>query len=169
MNRRRLDAESIRDALLMVGGNLDLSIGGPNIAAGTKSEYGYQFASTRRSVYLPVFRNELPQIFATFDFADPNTQIGSRSSSTTAPQALLLMNHPMVMKQSQAAAEKLLSQEGGSKPQRLHIAYEQVLGRLPSEREAELAAHFVGDNMQPERWGLLYQTLFQSLDFRYVQ
>ncbi|MCB9940060.1 MAG: DUF1553 domain-containing protein [Planctomycetaceae bacterium] len=169
MNRRRLDAESIRDALLMLGGNLDLSIGGPNIAAGTKSEYGYQFASTRRSVYLPVFRNELPQIFATFDFADPNTQIGSRSSSTTAPQALLLMNHPMVMKQSQAAAEKLLSQEELSASQRIHIAYEQVLGRLPNEREAELAARFVGDNLQPDRWGLLYQALFQSLDFRYVQ
>lgn len=75
----------------------------------------------------------------------------------------------MVMKQSQAAAEKLLSQEELSASQRIHIAYEQVLGRLPNEREAELAARFVGDNLQPDRWGLLYQALFQSLDFRYVQ
>ena len=57
MNRRRLDAESIRDAFLLIGGKLDLTVGGPNITAGTKSEYGYEFKSTRRSVYLPVFRN----------------------------------------------------------------------------------------------------------------
>ena len=169
MNRRRLDAESIRDALLMVGGNLDLTIGGPNIAKGTKSEYGYEFNSTRRSVYLPVFRNELPQIFAAFDFADPNTQIGSRTSSTTAPQALLLMNHPLVMNQSAAAAERLLSREELTSLQRIHRVYEQVLGRLPNEREADLAARFVGDSSSADRWGLFYQTLFQSLDFRYLQ
>jgi len=169
MNRRRLDAESIRDSLLVIGGNLDLTFGGSNIKQGTKSEYGYEFNSTRRSVYLPVFRNELPQIFATFDFADPNTQIGSRTSSTTAPQALLLMNHPQVMKQSAAAAERLLSQEDLKSLQRINHAYEQVLGRLPSEREADLAARFVGDSAEPARWGLLYQTLFQSLDFRYLQ
>ncbi|MBI2481944.1 MAG: PSD1 domain-containing protein, partial [Planctomycetia bacterium] len=169
MNRRRLDAESIRDSLLMIGGNLDLTIGGSNIKEGTKSEYGYEFNSPRRSVYMPVFRNELPPIFATFDFADPNTQIGSRTSSTTAPQALLLMNHPLVMIQSEAAAERLLSRKELTSLQRIDRAYEQVLGRLPNEREADLAARFVGDSVQPARWGLLYQTLFQSLDFRYVQ
>ena len=169
MNRRRLDAESIGDSLLMIGGHLDLTIGGSNIKEGTKSEYGYEFNSTRRSVYLPVFRNELPQIFATFDFADPNTQIGSRTSSTTAPQALLLMNHPLVMRQSEAAAERLLSQKDVNSLQRINQAYEQVLGRLPNEREANLAARFVGDSAEPARWGLLYQTLFQSLDFRYLQ
>ena len=169
MNRRRLDAESIRDALLMIGGNLDLAIGGSNIKPGTKSEYGYQFTSNRRSVYVPVFRNELPQIFATFDFADPNTQIGSRTSSTTAPQALLLMNYPLVVKQSEAAAERLLSQTELSMPQRIQLAYEEVLGRLPNEREAELATRFVGDSFDADRWGMLYQTLFQSLDFRFVK
>jgi hypothetical protein len=169
MNRRRLDAESIRDSLLLLGGNLDLTIGGSNIKEGTKSEYGYEFNSTRRSAYVPVFRNELPQIFATFDFADPNTQIGSRTSSTTAPQALLLMNHPLVMKQSEAAAKKLLSEQNVATSRRIDQAYEQVLGRLPNEREADLAARFVGDSAEPARWGLLYQTLFQSLDFRYLQ
>ncbi|MBC8354465.1 MAG: DUF1553 domain-containing protein [Planctomycetes bacterium] len=169
MNRRRLDAESIRDSILLVGGNLDLTIGGSNIAAGTSSEYGYDFKSTRRSVYVPVFRNELPQIFATFDFADPNTQIGSRSSSTTAPQALLLMNHPLVMKQAEAAAAQLLSRQDLTTAERIHHAYEQVLGRTPNDREVEIAARFIGDEPQTARWGLLYQTLFQSLDFRYLK
>ena len=169
MNRRRLDAESIRDALLLVGGSLDLSIGGANIAPGTKSEYGYEFKSTRRSVYVPVFRNELSKLFATFDFADPNTQIGSRASSTTAPQALFLLNHPLVMNQCQAAAEHLLSRQDLTASARIGHAYEQVLGRLPNAREMELAKNFVGEETEPMRWALLYQTLFQSLDFRYLQ
>ena len=111
----------------------------------------------------------MPQIFATFDFADPNTQIGSRTSSTTAPQALLLMNDPFVIKQSAAAAQRLLSQQGATSQQRIRQAYEEVLGRLPNERETELASGFVGDTADASRWGLLYQVLFQSLDFRYLQ
>jgi uncharacterized protein YjlB len=168
MNRRRLDAESIRDALLLVGGNLDLTVGGPNIADGTKSEYGYEFNSTRRSVYLPVFRNELPQIFVTFDFADPNTQIGSRTSSITAPQALLLMNDPFVMTQSTAAAQGQLSRDAFTSSEAIRRAYEQVLGRFPNEHEAALAARFVGESREASRWAVLYQTLFQCLDFRYL-
>lgn len=169
MNRRRLDAESIRDALLLIGGHLDLAIGGSNIKPGTKSEYGYQFTSTRRSVYVPVFRNELPQIFATFDFADPNTQIGSRTSSTTSPQLLLLMNHPLVHEQSVAAAERCLSQTELTTLQRIDIAYEEVLGRLPTEGEAVIAARFIGDSSEAARWGMLYQTLFESIDFRFLK
>jgi hypothetical protein len=154
--------------MLLVSGNLDLAVGGPNIANGTASEYGYEFNSTRRSVYLPVFRNALPQIFATFDFADPNSQIGSRTSSTTAPQALLMMNDPFVIKQSEAAAERALLHDLTSR-QRIERAYEQVLGRGPNQREAGLAARFVGEDSQSARWGLLYQALFESLDFRYLQ
>ena len=52
----------------------------------------------------------LPQIFEVFDFADPNIQRGSRTSSTIAPQALLLMNHPMVIEQTNSAAKRLIDQ-----------------------------------------------------------
>ena len=168
MNRRRLDAESIRDTLLYVSGRLDLKIGGANIKEGTKIEYGYRFDSPRRSVYLPVFRNTLPQIFATFDFADPNIQGGKRTSSTIAPQALLLMNHPMVIEQAEAAATRLLEQRELDLDSRIRHAYRQVLGRFPSPREAELVRDFVRSGRDAHRWGLLYQMLFQSLDFRYV-
>jgi cytochrome c553 len=168
MNRKRLDAESIRDALYHIGGTLDLKVGGKNIKPGTKSEYGYVFESTRRSVYLPVFRNQLPEIFETFDFADPNIQGGKRISSTIAPQALLLMNHPGVRAQSIAAAKRLLGQTELTTRERLERAYREVVGRKPSRREAELAAGFVGDSEDAERWGSLYQTLFQTLDFRYL-
>ena len=170
MNRRRLDAESIRDSLLQIAGTLDLEIGGPNIKNGTKIEYEYVFDSNRRSVYLPVFRNTLPQLFAAFDFADPNIQGGKRTISTIAPQALLLMNSPFVVEQTREAAERLLTDNKSDTMSKIERAYLQVLGRQPAEREFELAIHFIGDaGTDVERWSLLYQTLFQSLDFRYAR
>jgi len=169
VRRRRLDAESIRDALLRISGRLDLRLGGPNIKPGTKIEYGYQFTSTRRSVYVPVFRNTLPELFATFDFADPNLPIGSRTSSAIAPQALLLMNNPFVIEQSRAAAGALLRRSELTRAERIRVAWLQVIGRAPSPRELELGLDFVGRSDSPDRWQLLYQTLFQSIDFRYLR
>ncbi len=179
MHRKRLRAEDIRDSLLLVSGSLDLSCGGPTIKPGTTSEYGYSFTSTRRSVYVPVFRNALPEIFEVFDFADPNIQRGRRSSSTVAPQALLLMNHPLVIEQCQRAADVLLAGQTSGTPARarhaylqVRHAYLQVLGRPPNERELSVAVDFVtsgGENGDPaKRWALLYQLLFQCIDFRYL-
>jgi hypothetical protein len=169
MHRQRLDAESIRDTMLYVGGRLDMTAGGLTIAPGTEIEYGYVFQSRRRSVYLPVFRNRLPQLFEVFDFADPNIQAGWRASSTAVPQSHYLMNHPFVIEMSAAAAERLLAQPELTCDGRLQQAFRQVLGRSPREREAELARRFLGDaNADARKWGMFYQTLFQSLDFRYL-
>jgi hypothetical protein len=172
MNRKRLLAEDIRDSLLLVAGTLDLACGGPNIKPGTKTEYGYQFSSTRRSVYVPVFRNTLPEIFEVFDFADPNIQRGQRTSSTVASQALLLMNHPLVIEQSQHAASRLSEEPLLDTEARVRYAYFQVLGRPPNEQEYLVAVDLVdpkGDNgFQLKRWAMLYQVLFQCIDFRYL-
>ena len=169
MNRKRLRAEDIRDTLLFVGGSLDDTFGGPNVNDGTKSEYNYEFKSTRRSVYVPVFRNTLPEIFEVFDFADPNIQGGSRTSSTIAAQALLMMNHPFVIEQSEKAAKTLLQSKPISISQAIEQAYMQVIGRPPSPDEAELARGFIGDQKDSQaRWTSIYQTLFQCVDFRYI-
>jgi len=139
MHRRRLDAESLRDAILSVAGTLELGTplpkvdragspptgsarGGPGItdpkvlgAAGSDapSEYGYQFTDTRRSVYTPAFRNRRLELFEAFDGADPNAVAGERTVSTVAPQALYLLNSPFIMAQSRAAAERLLAATPG--------------------------------------------------------
>ena len=169
MNRKRLRAEDIRDSLLFVGGNLDEQMGGPNVKGGTKSEYGYKFNSVRRSVYVPVFRNTLPEIFEVFDFADPNIQRGHRSSSTIASQALLMMNHPFVIQQSQLAAGKLAELDLASNSQAIETAYLQVIGRRPNPEEREIADEFVERNADnPRRWAMLYQALFGCVDFRYL-
>ncbi|MBL6765167.1 MAG: DUF1553 domain-containing protein [Verrucomicrobiae bacterium] len=168
MRRKRLDAEAIRDTLLFISARMDDSQGGSNIKAGTKIEYGYRFESLRRSVYVPVFRNTLPEIFGTFDFADPNIQLGRRNTSTIAPQALLLMNSPFVIECARAAAKRLLERSELSASERVRRAYRQTLGREPDAGETAASLRFVQVGEPADRWALLYQTLFATIDFRYL-
>jgi len=170
-DRKRLLAEDIRDSILMAAGNLDLAVGGPTIKSGTSSEYGYQFKGRRRSVYVPVFRNRLPEIFEVFDFADPNIQGGSRSASNVASQALLMMNQPFVMEQAADAARRLENEYSGEKNVMLSRAYFEVLGREPREQERRVMMDLLATNDQPggtSEWALVYQLLFQCIDFRYL-
>ena len=97
-NRRRLDFEAIRDALLAVSGRLDEVIGGPPMPSLTEP------ASNRRTLYGYVDRLNLPGLYRTFDFPDPTTTSPRRDQTTIAPQALFLMNHPFVI----AAAHGIL-------------------------------------------------------------
>ncbi|MFK5924520.1 MAG: DUF1553 domain-containing protein [Verrucomicrobiota bacterium] len=173
MHRRRLDAESIRDAILVTSGQLDQRAGGSSVKKGTTTEYGYKFTSNRRSVYTPVFRNQLLELFEAFDFANPNQVSGGRNTSTIATQALYFMNHPFVIEKSHDAAKRLLAMKDLSEPARIHLAYRETLGRLPGETEQKLASAFVSSSsgtpaQQMERWAQFYQSLFGSLDFRYV-
>lgn len=146
MNRRRLDAEAIRDALLTVSGKLDLTAGGPGIAdpavlkgVGTVSptEYTYEFLDTRRSVYTPAFRNRVLELFEAFDFADPNTVAGKRNVSTVAPQALYLLNSPFMMDQARFAAEAALADKSLDEEARVKLAFRKTLGRGPTDGERE--------------------------------
>jgi hypothetical protein len=172
MNRRRLDAETIRDTILAVSGQLDRTVGGPNIKKGTASEYGYQFDDARRSIYTPVFRNRLLELFEAFDFADPNLVGGRRNVSTVATQALYLMNSPFVMDQARHAAQAELAVPNLDDAGRVKRAYRMALGRPPTERERQLALSFVAEKISPEQtlaaWERFYQALFACVDFRYV-
>jgi hypothetical protein len=114
----------------------------------------------------------LPEIFEVFDFADPNIQGGKRTSSTVASQALLMMNHPLVIQHCERAASNLLATSTSSTVERIGHAYLQVLGRAVTEQELAVALDLVGstgqDGSDPIRWAMLYQVLFQCLDFRYL-
>ena len=177
-NRKRLRAEDLRDTLLVLGKSLDQKRGGPSIKPGTTIEYDYQFDSQQRSVYLPIFRNTLPEVFEFFDFADPNIQQGRRNESTVASQALWLMNHPMVLEQSQKAAQHLVASDLNS-TEKLELAFLQTVGRLPSTIETEIMLGLAkpspttdDDNEEAEtavnHWTMIYQTLCQSVDFLYL-
>ncbi len=171
MNRKRLEVESIRDAILLVSGKLDLAMGGSTINPGTTSEYGYKFTDSRRSVYTPVFRNNLPEIFEVFDFPDPNLVMGKRNVSTIAPQALFLMNNQFIIEKSKEAATKLLADTTLSNSQIIESAYLLVLGRLPNPIEQAKVQAFVEEKNGKEKllaWSLVLQAMFSTLDFRYV-
>jgi len=176
-NRRRVDAEVLYDSILALGGNLELAENvGETVRQGTKSEYGYQFDVGRRAVYLPVFRNHLPDLFAVFDFPDPNLSIGSRTTSTLATQALFLMNSPFVIEQSRRAAESLLAVEGLDEAERLELWYRRALARAPKASEREQALRFLAgvenDEASPDqvlqRWAAVCHAVMASVDFRYV-
>ena len=154
--------------MLQVSGDLNLQVGGPNIARNTKSEYGYQFTSTRRSIYVPVFRNEIHPLLAAFDFPNANLVLGKRNVSTLPTQALYLMNGPFVIGQSRKAADRLLAESGMSIHQQIDRAFEMTLGRLPTRDERTLSAAFIGPSADIESFSGLFQSLFSSLDFRYV-
>jgi hypothetical protein len=188
MNRTRLDAESLRDAMLMASGKLDLRMGGPNIvdpklnAQGEidqYNEYEYVFTDARRSVYTPAFRNRMHELFEVFDFADQNSSVARRNVTTVAPQALLMLNSEFVMEQARAAAERVLARPDTTDDERIGMAFRETLGRKPSGEELAIARAAVAASagnqdvgnsadMRLGQWQELYQGLFGCIDFRYL-
>ncbi|MFT5497250.1 MAG: hypothetical protein ACI9TH_002656 [Kiritimatiellia bacterium] len=177
MNRRRLDAESIRDTMLSVGGALTLEMGGATFPASLANDFNFQFQEPRRSVYVPVFRNSLPELFELFDFANPNMVTGRRNVSTVAPQALFMMNHPFVRTQARLCAERLLSETQLEEANRIDHAYLLILGRNATSEEILICRAFlktVRDTAEQgqgevEAWTQLVQSLFSSIEFRYIR
>ncbi len=169
-SRRRLDAEAIHDSLLALSGELDLTMGGNTVREGTKSEYSYNFEVGRRAVYLPVFRNQLPDLFAVFDFPDPNLSMGRRNVSTLSTQALFLLNSPFVRERSQSTAARLIA-EHEDPQQRIAALYQEGLGRLPTPAEQERIATFLASPSEVDeaaQWTDICQAVIASVDFRYV-
>ena len=168
-NRRRLQAEAIRDAILSVSGKLDPVLGGATIKAGTSSEYGYKFDNTRRSLYTPVFRNTPLEILAVFDFADPNLVVGERTTSSVPTQALYLMNNPFVRTQAEAAARGLLDLKLADDSARIARAYRRTLGRDATSTEREVILKFLATEKDAAKaWTQVIHSLYASLDFRFL-
>lgn len=122
---RRLDAESIRDALLAVGGNLDLTMSGPSVLDNVP----------RRSVYLRVKRSELLPVMTMFDAPEPTQSIGERVSTTVPTQALALMNSPFVRQQSEKLAARIQPAPNTPLPEVIDRAYELAFARRPTDSE----------------------------------
>ena len=152
MDRRRLSAEELRDALLMVGQGLDRRFGGTlmtvkNRAYVTGTGHNMNsdvYDNSRRSIYQPVVRSALLEIFQAFDFANPTLPSGDRVTTTIAPQALFLMNGLLVDKQSNAIAKRILD-HSPEQSTRLTSLYQSLLGRLPRNDETQLASRFLSD------------------------
>lgn len=178
-NRKRLEAECLRDSMLAISGQLDLTAGGLTIRKLTQYDVRYTFNTRRRSVYVPVFRNSLLELFRAFDFANPNLAVGQRNVSTLPTQALYFMNSPFVLQQSRHAAERFLAGARQDALGRIDQAYGLVLGRPPTKAERAMSLAYIRsfgletkDSANTdgglEAWASLFHALFASLDFRYV-
>ncbi|MDA0587244.1 MAG: DUF1553 domain-containing protein [Planctomycetota bacterium] len=136
MNRRRLTAEEIRDAILDLSGDLDRSMTGtmlptPNrsYVTSTANVNPNVYVFDRRSVYLPVVRSALYDVFQAFDFADPSVLTGQRQSTTVAPQALFMMNSEFVSQKTRHMAERLLAEESATDSDRVRRLWRDAFGR----------------------------------------
>lgn len=164
-NKRRLDAESIHDAMLFVSGELNRNGGGDTIRSGTRSEYGYKFDVGRRAVYYPIFRNRLPEILTAFDFPDPNLSTGKRTVSTLSTQSLFLMNSPFAMDRAEQTALRIHDLQPEERLQWLGLS---ILGRDLLPEEEDLFYSFVNQQQTDQAWERVIQALFGSVAFRYL-
>ncbi len=177
-NVQRLEAEEIRDAMLAVSGWLSLEIGGKTIPLHNKefvfnhtSKDATTYESPRRALYLPIIRNHLYDMLEQFDYPDPTMPTGSRNSTVIAPQALIMMNAPVVMESSTRLAARLSSVSDDV--QRVKQLYALLYGRPPADQEKADALDFIRDLSATEKrdraWALLCQTLMAANEFIYLR
>jgi hypothetical protein len=173
MNRVRLEGEAVRDALLAVSGRLNPKAGGPGVVLPeiAKPTGGARAVAVtadpkerlRRSVYLFSRRNLRLAFLEAFDLPDSNLSCPKREHSTTAPQALALLNADEVLAAAKATAERV-TKEAESEADRIDRAYRLILGRPPSSAERDRAAVFLTDSPLSE----LCRALFNLNEFVYL-
>jgi cytochrome c553 len=178
-NRRRLDAEELRDGMLAVSGLLDRKMGGTLLTVAnrayvtsTASRNYDGYNTPRRSVYLPVVRSAVNEVLQTYDFPDPSTPSGLRSTTTVPSQALMMLNSALVDQTAEAFAQSLLSIMT-SDSARVVEAYRRTYGRIPDDREVERMLAYLAkagaDGKQLEAWRGLCRVLFASTEFAFVE
>ena len=185
---RRLAAEEIRDSLLFVSGQLDATMGGSLLKVKNR---GYLFDHTsidttdynspRRSLYLPVIRNNVFEMFQLLDFPDPAVPTGDRATTTVAPQALMMMNSDFVMQAADALAGRVLTTDS-TDSERVKEIYVTCLGREPSNEEISQDLQLIKDTLQTfssdarsdkdrliAAWSVACQVVLASSEFVYLQ
>jgi len=156
-NRRRLEAESLRDAMLFASGSLDLKDGGPSVR---------DLAAPRRTLYVTTIRADRATYQMLFDAADPTAIVEKRVESTVAPQALWLLNHPLVLAQARALAARARN-TASADSDRVRWLYETLYSRPPAPQELALGERAVsaGDDTA---WEAYCQVLLCANEFIYL-
>jgi hypothetical protein len=167
--RRRLEAEPVRDAILFVGGGLDIKMGGksPDVNG------------NRRAIYLPINRASLYEMFSTFDYVETANHIEQRPTTTVPHQALFLLNSPMVHNQATAVAKKIMA-EFETPNERLRAMFRMLYARQPTEAELNRSLNFletaaiqlagVSDPLDRsvQTWSALCRSLMAANEFVYI-
>ncbi|MDG1895137.1 MAG: PSD1 and planctomycete cytochrome C domain-containing protein [Fuerstiella sp.] len=187
-HRRRLTPEALRDSMLLAAGTLDVTpldstvsyLGDQATAVGeNKNRRRTDFPC--RSVYLPVIRNDLPELFDVFDFADPHAATGMRPQTMVATQGLFMLNDAQVMNAAQATARRVLDNESGVAPTaKIDRLFELVLNEIPTTEERDELLRFISetrkslnddDNADADTqvWSMVCHALFASSRFQIVE
>ncbi|MFM7844221.1 MAG: PSD1 and planctomycete cytochrome C domain-containing protein [Planctomycetota bacterium] len=198
----RLEAEQLRDGLLAVSGQLDHRRGGSLLQVKNRA-YLFDhtsidrtdYASRRRSIYLPVIRNHLYDFFQLLDFPDPAVPTGDRASTTVAPQALLFLNSPFVMEAAEHLAERLQDADVGAEHeqeqrneqrineqmnQRIEALIEMAYSRPATAQDRQLAQQFLQsvtkrlqaesvEHVEAAAWIALCHVTLAANEFLYVR
>ncbi len=179
-NLQRLDAESIRDAILAVSGRLDSTLYGPSVpphltpfmdGRGRPGRSGPLDGDGRRTLYLNVRRNFLTPMLSAFDFPTPSAPMGRRNVSNVPAQALTLMNDPFILAQAQVWAKRTRAEHPEADPApAIHAMYLEAFGRPPTVAESTAASAFLNEakadgSHEPQVWSDLAHVLFNVKEF----
>ncbi len=186
-NQRRLEAEALRDAMLLASGELDLTpatgsivekVGNGDIGRGINASE-FVTINNKRSVYLPIVRSAVPEALQVFDFPEPSIIAAQRDVTTVPTQALYMLNSPFVLDRSKKLAERVLKAENVNDQDRITQAFQHALSREPSAEELATAESFINESiplvankgMEPrlKAWMSFCHVLFASSEFRYLQ
>ncbi|NQV26540.1 MAG: DUF1553 domain-containing protein [Rhodopirellula sp.] len=186
--RRRLDAESLRDTLLMLSEELDPTMMTEPHPFPPVDKWQFtqhhpfreSYDSHRRTVYLMTARLNARPFFTTFDGADRNASTATRDNSVTTVQSLFLLNNDFVHQRATKFAERLL-RETSSNNGRLKLAFELTTGRLPTSDEQSAAGEYFNrlrtvlpsagvstSEIDPELWSSFARSMFRTNEFLYV-
>ncbi|MBX6314364.1 MAG: PSD1 domain-containing protein [Isosphaeraceae bacterium] len=165
-NRRRLEVEAWRDAILAVSGRLDPTIGGPSVNVEDPD-------NRRRTVYAAVSRHDLAPLLRLLDFPDPNITSAERTQTTVPLQQLLVLNSEFLIRSAQALAARLTSQPDEDDAARIQRAYELLFARAATDAEVRLGLAYLrspdrGEAGALTRWERYAQALLAANEFMYV-
>ncbi len=185
-NLRRLDAESLRDSLIVLSGRFDPTMGGPGVAThltefmegrGRPGTSGPVDGAGRRSVYLEVRRNFPDPFLQAFDLPIPTTTIGRRNRSNVPGQALAMLNAPLVHEMAASWGDRIAAMPGDDAA-RLDRMFVEGLGRRPRADEAAACLAFLGaersalgdeDAAEAAAWAALGHAIFNTKEFLFLQ
>jgi hypothetical protein len=168
MNRRQLDAESLRDAVLYVSGKLDFTMGGPgfdDFAFEDDHSPRYLYdkwdpadpRAYRRSVYRFVVRSVPDPFMTSLDCADPSQSVPVRTQTITAIQALALLNNPLIVRQAAYLAERVSAQNADAAAQ-LDAACQLALNRPAEKAELDVLLPYAEKYGMPAACRLILNT-----------
>jgi cytochrome c553 len=160
---RRLEAESIRDAMLSVNGTLDLAGGGPATN---------DLALPRRSIYVQTARWDRSNFATLFDAANPDASEEKRNVSTVAPQSLFFLNDSFTLQQAKNLAARLIRDVPDDNPDvetaRIQYAYRLLFSRTATNEELAIAREFLNLESANSPWSELAHVLLCSNEFIYI-